>query len=64
MARKVAIAIILFIYLTLGAIIYNLLTPDTLYFNNLVSHKEAMEKEWLQPIKESWLAKKYGLTVS
>ena len=31
MARKVAIAIILFIYLTLGAIIYNLLTPDTVY---------------------------------
>jgi hypothetical protein len=37
----------------------NLLTPDTLYFNNLVSHKEAMEKDWLQPIKESWLGKKY-----
>ena len=31
MVRKVTIAIILFIYLTLGAIIYNLLTPDTVY---------------------------------
>jgi len=37
----------------------NLLTPDTLYFNNLVNNKASMEKEWLQPIKESWLAKKY-----
>ena len=36
----------------------NLLTPDTLYFNNLVNNKATMEKEWLQPIKESWLAKK------
>jgi hypothetical protein len=31
MASKVTAAIILFIYLVLGAIIYNLLTPDTVY---------------------------------
>ncbi len=36
-----------------------LLQKDTLYFNNLVNNKTAMEKEWLQPIGESWLAKKY-----
>ena len=30
-------------------------------FNNLVSNKAAMEKEWLQPIAHSWLAKKYAL---
>lgn len=36
-----------------------LLQKDTLYFNNLVSNKTAMEKDWLQPIEESWLAKKY-----
>jgi hypothetical protein len=36
-----------------------LLTKDTLYFNNLVANKASMEKDWLQPISESWLAKKY-----
>jgi hypothetical protein len=36
-----------------------ILTKDTLYFNNLVANKAAMEKDWLQPISESWLAKKY-----
>jgi hypothetical protein len=36
-----------------------LLEKDTLYFNNLVANKDAMEKEWLQPISESWLGKKY-----
>jgi len=36
-----------------------LLQKDTLYFNNLVSNKTAMEKDWLQPIGESWLAKKF-----
>jgi hypothetical protein len=36
-----------------------IITKDTLYFNNLVANKAAMEKDWLQPISESWLAKKY-----
>ncbi len=36
-----------------------ILKPDTLYFNNLVNHKAEMELKWLQPISESWLAKKY-----
>jgi hypothetical protein len=36
-----------------------ILAKDTLYFNNLVANKAAMEKDWLQPIEESWLAKKY-----
>ncbi len=38
-----------------------ILNKDTLYFNNLVSNKAAMEKDWLQPISESWLAKKYKI---
>ncbi|HEX2532371.1 MAG TPA: hypothetical protein VHK69_01475 [Chitinophagaceae bacterium] len=29
---------------------------DTLYFNNLVSTKEALKREWLQPVRNSWLA--------
>lgn len=36
-----------------------LLQKDTLYFNNLVNNKADMEANWLQPIAESWLAKKY-----
>jgi len=36
-----------------------LLSPSTLYFNNLVSNKAAMESSWMQPISESWLGKKY-----
>jgi hypothetical protein len=36
-----------------------LLQKDTLYFNNLVSTKSTMESDWLQPISQSWLAKKY-----
>lgn len=31
---------------------------DTLYFNNLVQTKEELEKNWIIPVKDSWLAKK------
>ncbi len=31
---------------------------DTLYFNNLVQTKEELEKNWIIPVKESWLANK------
>lgn len=31
------------------------ITPDTLYFNNLVQTKEELEKNWIVPVKESWL---------
>ena len=34
------------------------LTADTLYFNNLVQTKEELEKEWIIPVKNSWLANK------
>jgi hypothetical protein len=29
---------------------------DTLYFNNLVQTKEELEKKWIIPVKDSWLA--------
>jgi hypothetical protein len=32
------------------------ITVDTLYFNNLVQTKEELEKQWIIPVKESWLA--------
>ncbi len=34
---------------------------DTLYFNNLVQTKEELEKNWIIPVKESWLAKKVDI---
>jgi len=34
------------------------ISGDTFYFNNLVQTKEEMEKEWIIPIKNSWLTRK------
>ena len=34
------------------------ITPETLYFNNLVQNKQELETGWIVPVKESWLAKK------
>jgi len=31
------------------------ITPDTLYFNNLVQDKQQLLNNWLIPLKESWL---------
>lgn len=31
---------------------------DTLYFNNTVQTKAELEKNWIIPVKESWLAKR------
>ena len=35
---------------------------DTLYFNNLVQTKKELEKEWIVPVKNSWLGKKLNLS--
>ncbi|MCX8019153.1 MAG: hypothetical protein N2747_01515 [Chitinophagaceae bacterium] len=32
---------------------------DTLYFNNLVQNKKELEEQWIIPVRESWLFKKY-----
>lgn len=42
------------------------ISGDTLYFNNLVQTKAELEKNWIIPAKNSWLAKKisFGNTVS
>lgn len=32
--------------------------PDTLYFNNLVATKKALEEDWIIPVKSSWLARR------
>ncbi len=36
----------------------NFITPDTLYFNNLVATKEQLLSNWIIPVKQSWLAKR------
>jgi hypothetical protein len=38
------------------ALAAGLITPDTLYFNNLVATKAELESNWIIPVKESWLA--------
>src|SRR4030095_6492332 len=35
-----------------------LISPDTLYFNNLVQTKEELEANWIIPVKNSWLVRK------
>jgi hypothetical protein len=45
------------------AINNNFITPDTLYFNNLVQTKEELDNKWLLPVKESWLAKRVTLSL-
>lgn len=37
------------------------ITPDTLYFNNLVNSLQLLEDKWIIPVKESWLANKIQL---
>ncbi|HSU27622.1 MAG TPA: hypothetical protein VLJ68_04520 [Chitinophagaceae bacterium] len=41
-----------------------MISPETLYFNNLVQTKEEFEKNWITPVKNSWLATKIRVTSS
>ena len=38
------------------------ISSDTLYFNNLVQTKDELEKNWIIPIKDSWLAKRISFS--
>jgi len=40
------------------AIENSFITPDTIYFNNVVLNKEELLNKWMIPVKDSWLAKK------
>jgi len=40
------------------------ITASTIYFNNLVDTKDQLEKNWMIPIKESWLAKRISFPES
>lgn len=37
------------------------ITPQSVYFNNIVQTKEELESNWLIPLNKSWLAKKLPL---
>lgn len=37
------------------------ITPDTIYFNNLVATKEELATQWMVPVKDSWLSKRIGI---
>ena len=41
----------------------NFITPDTLYFNNLVQTKSELENNWIIPVKDSWLASRISIAV-
>lgn len=43
------------------ALANNIITADTLYFNNLVQNKAELENNWIVPVRESWLAKKMAV---
>ena len=40
---------------------HGFIDADTLYFNDLVQTKDELEKNWIIPIRQSWLAKKLQL---
>jgi hypothetical protein len=40
------------------------ITGETLYFNNLVQSKEELETNWIIPVKNSWLGKRFSFSES
>jgi hypothetical protein len=38
------------------------ITPDTLYFNNLVQTKAELENNWIIPLKDSWLRNRIAVS--
>lgn len=36
----------------------DIITPDTLYFNNTILTKKELLKNWIIPVKDSWLAQR------
>lgn len=40
------------------AIENNFITPQTLFFNNVVTNKKELEENWMVPVEQSWLKTK------
>jgi hypothetical protein len=45
------------------AVEHGLITPDTLFFNNVVLTKSELESKWMVPVKDSWLARRLKTAV-
>lgn len=43
------------------AIDNDLISPDTLYFNNTVQTKQELISQWIIPVKDSWLARRFAI---
>ncbi|WP_207493567.1 hypothetical protein [Aridibaculum aurantiacum] len=43
------------------ALEHNFITPNTIYFNNLVQTKQELEEKWMIQVKDSWLAKRIAV---
>jgi hypothetical protein len=41
------------------AIDNDFISADSIYFNNLVQTKDELEKKWMIPVKDSWLARRF-----
>ena len=37
---------------------HGFIIPETLYFNNVVNTKKALQEDWIIPVKNSWLARR------
>jgi hypothetical protein len=46
------------------AVDHGFISANTLYLNNLVQSKEELEKNWIIPLKDSWLAKRISFAKS
>jgi len=46
------------------AIDHDFVSGDTLYFNNLVQSKEELERNWIIPLKDGWVAKRISFAKS
>jgi hypothetical protein len=42
-----------------AAIASRKVTPETFFFDHTVGNKEALEKDWLKPVKKSWLIHRF-----
>lgn len=45
------------------AIEHGLVTPDTLFFNNVVLTKDELENNWIVPVRESWLSRRLKTSI-
>lgn len=46
------------------AIDNNFISGENIYFNNLVQTKEELENNWMIPVKNSWLGKRFSFPVA